>query len=145
MWCGTIAHNDTCSLGRQEDWNSHAMEHEISAEYNVTHGAGLAVIFPAFLHYAAEHNPHKVAQLGHRVFGVNDTLNPTADAHETAERLKSFFHDTLHMPVSFSELGIPSPDFDLLNSRLHKLKGEVLQGYMSLNAEATLKIYQLAL
>ena len=62
------------------------MEHEISAEYNVTHGAGLAVIFPAFLHYAAEHNPHKVAQLGHRVFGVNDTLNPTADAHETAER-----------------------------------------------------------
>lgn len=145
MWCGTIAHNDTCSLGRQEDWNSHAMEHEISAEYNVTHGAGLAVVFPAFLHYAAEHNPHKVAQLGHRVFGVNDTLNPTADAHETAERLKMFFHDTLHMPVSFAQLGIPYPDLELLNSRLHKLKGEVLQGYMPLDAEATLKIYQLAL
>lgn len=145
MWSGTIAHNDTCSLGRQEDWNSHAMEHEISAEYDVTHGAGLAVIFPAFLEYAADHNPAKVAQLAHRVLGVADSGDAVADAHAGAARLKTWFHDVLHMPVSFPELGIPSPNLALMNERLHKLKGEVMQGYMPLDADATMAIYKLAL
>lgn len=145
MWCATIAHNDTCSLGRQEDWNSHAMEHEISAEYDVTHGAGLAVIFPAFLQYAAVHNPGKVAQLSHRVFGIADSGDAAKDAMEGALYLKKWFHDVLAMPVTFAELGVPSPDLELLNTRLHKLKGEVLHGYMDLDASATMEIYRLAI
>lgn len=145
MWSGTIAHNDTCSLGRQEDWNSHAMEHEISAEYDVTHGAGLAVIFPAFLKYAADHNPGKVAQLAHRVLGVADSGDASADAHAGAKALKTWFHDVLHMPVTFAQLGIPEPNLELMNERLHKLKGTVMQGYMPLDAEATMEIYKLAL
>lgn len=145
MWSGTIAHNDTCSLGRQEDWNSHAMEHEISAEYDVTHGAGLAVIFPAFLAYASQRNPFKVAQLAHRVLGVSDSGNMKEDAIEGTRRLKTWFHDKLHMPVSFAQLGVPNPDLELLNTRLHKLKGDVLHGYLDLDAEATMEIYKLAL
>ncbi len=145
MWCGTIAHNDTCSIGRQEDWNSHAMEHEISAEYDVTHGAGLAVIFPAFLEYAATHNPGKVAQLGHRVLGVADSGDASKDAHETACRLRNWFRDVLNMPVTFTGLGIDNPNLDLMNTRLHALKGEVLGGYMSLDKDATMEIYKLAL
>lgn len=145
MWCGTIAHNDTCSLGRQEDWNSHAMEHEISAEYDVTHGAGLAVIFPAFLEYASEHNPGKVAQLAHRVLGVADSGSAQADALEASKRLKAWFRDVLKMPVSFADLGIAEPDLELMNTRLHRLKGEVMPGYMPLDASATMEIYKLAL
>lgn len=146
MWCGTIAHNDTCSLGRQEDWNSHAMEHEISAEYDVTHGAGLAVIFPAFLQYAATHNPHKVAQLSRRVLGIADSGNDAADAMAGALRLKTWFHDVIKMPVTFAQLGIPEPDLELLNTRLHRLKGDILPGgYMPLDAEATMEIYKLAM
>lgn len=67
MWCGTVAHNGTCGVGREEDWASHALEHEISAIYNVAHGAGLAVIFPAWMAFMAEHNPAKIAQFAHRV------------------------------------------------------------------------------
>lgn len=145
MWAGTIAHNDTCSLGRQEDWNSHAMEHEISAEYDVTHGAGLAVIFPAFLHYAADINPHKIAQLAHRVFNVQDSGNESKDAHKGADCLKNWFKHTIHMPVTFAELGISNPDLELLNTRLHKLKGDIMPGYIPLDAEATMQIYKLAL
>ncbi len=145
MWSGTIAHNDTCSIGRQEDWNSHAMEHEISAEYDVTHGAGLAIIFPAFLQYAAKHNPGKVAQLAHRVLGVADTGDAHADALEGALRLKSWLHDVIHMPVTFSQLGIDTPDLPLLNTRLHKLKGDIMPGYMPLDYEATMEIYKLAM
>ena len=145
MWSGTIAHNDTCSLGRQEDWFSHAMEHEISAEYDVTHGAGLAVIFPAFLQYASKRNPHKVAQLAHRVLGIADSGNLEQDAMQGALALKTWLHDVLQMPVTFAQLGIPNPDLELLNTRLHRLKGEVLHGYMDLDAEATMEIYQIAM
>ncbi len=144
MWCATIAHNDTCSLGRQEDWNSHAMEHEISAEYDVTHGAGLAVIFPAFLAYAAPKNPGKIAQLGHRVLGIADSGDAVADAYAAAAALKDWFRNVLKMPVTFAELGVPSPDLELMNTRLHRLKGEVMQGYLPLDAAATMEIYKLA-
>ena len=160
MWCGTIAHNDTCSLGRQEDWNSHAMEHEISAEYDVTHGAGLAVIFPAFLQYMANVHPHKVAQLAMRVLGIQPNLPEDADINNTntwpideqkrvamagALKLKTWFHDVLHMPVSFAQLGIPKPNLELLNQRLHQNKGAVMPGYFPLDAETTMQIYKLAL
>ena len=67
MWCGTVAHNGTCGVGREEDWASHALEHEISAIYDVAHGAGLAVIFPAWMTFMAEHNPAKIAQFARRV------------------------------------------------------------------------------
>lgn len=145
MWCATVAHNDTCSIGRVEDWNSHAMEHEISAEYDVTHGAGLAVIFPAFLQYASQKNPHKVAQLAHRVLGIADSGDAHADALSGALALKTWLHDTLHMPVSFSQLGIENPNLELLNTRLHRLKGDIMPGYMPLDHEATMEIYRLAL
>lgn len=145
MWSGTIAHNDTCSLGRQEDWNSHAMEHEMSAEYDVTHGAGLAVIFPAFMQYAIQTNPSKIAQLAHRVLDIPDTGDEKADALEGVKKLKNWYHDVLHLPVSFAELGIQNPDIELLNNRLHKLKGEIMNGYITLDKDDTLKIYQMAL
>lgn len=160
MWCGTIAHNDTCSLGRQEDWNSHAMEHEISAEYDVTHGAGLAVIFPAFLQYMADVHPHKVAQLAVRVFGIMPLITDEAEADDVstwplseqkrvamagALTLKTWLRDVLHMPVTFAQLGIANPDLELLNTRLHRNKGEVMPGYQPLDAAATLRIYKLAL
>lgn len=144
MWCGTIAHNDSCSLGRKEDWNSHAMEHEMSAEYDVTHGAGLAVIFPAFLQYASVHNPGKVAQLAHRVLGIADSGDAGADAAAAAQKLRSWFKECLGMPVNFKELGIDNPDIELMNTRLHRLKGEVMQGYMPLDMKATEEIYRLA-
>ena len=160
MWCGTIAHNDTCSLGRQEDWNSHAMEHEISAEYDVTHGAGLAVIFPAFLQYMATAHPHKVAQLAMRVMGIVPQLPADANIADTttwplaeqqrvamagALALKTWLHDVLHMPVTFAQLGVPAPDLELLNTRLHRNKGAIMPGYMPLDADVTMAIYRLAL
>lgn len=68
MWCGTIAHNGTCGVGCEEDWASHFLEHEISAVYNVTHGAGLAVIVPAWMTFMAEHNPKKIARFANPRF-----------------------------------------------------------------------------
>lgn len=72
MWSGTLAHNGICGTGRREDWASHAIEHEISAMYNVTHGAGLAVIFPAWMTFMAQRAPGKIAQFARRVFDVSN-------------------------------------------------------------------------
>ena len=89
MWCGTLAHNGVCGCGRTEDWSSHAMEHEISALYCVTHGAGLAVVFPAFMTYMAMHKPWRVTQMARRVFDV-DICNDVAAATEGIRRLRAF-------------------------------------------------------
>ena len=91
MWCGTVAHNGTCGVGREEDWASHALEHEISAVYNVTHGAGLAVIVPAWMTFMAEHNPKKIAQFANRVFGVPENEDLEEMALAGVSRLKHFF------------------------------------------------------
>lgn len=143
MWAGTIAHNGTCGVGAVEDWASHFMEHEVSAVYDVTHGAGLAVIFPAWLTYMASHNVGKVAQYAHRVWDVPESDDKKAMALEGVVRLKSFFH-AIGMPVTFKELGIEHPDIDLLVKKLHENKGEYVGNYVRLDAQATREIYELA-
>ncbi|MDE6263670.1 MAG: iron-containing alcohol dehydrogenase [Paramuribaculum sp.] len=143
MWSGTLAHNGICGTGRKEDWASHAIEHEISAMYNVTHGAGLAVIFPAWMTYMAQHNPTKIAQFARRVFNVRDEKDEAA-AYEGIDCLKAFF-GAIGLPVTFAQLGVPDPDINEMVRRLHINKGEVIGGYMPLRAADTAEIYRLAL
>lgn len=142
MWSGTLAHNGICGTGRKEDWASHAMEHEISAVYGVTHGAGLAVVMPAFMTFMAAHAPAKGAQLARRVFDVVETDDRKA-ALEGIERLKAFFA-SLGLPLTFSQLGIENPDVELLVRKLHENKGEIIGGYYPLGAKETAEIYNLA-
>ena len=143
MWAGTLAHNGICGTGRREDWVSHFMEHEISAVYGVTHGAGLAVIIPAWMTFMAKHHPFKIAQFGRRVFGVTSQDDATA-ALETVMSLKAFF-GSLGLPVTFAGLGIERPDIDLLVKKLHENKGQEIGGYYRLGPTETAEIYRLAL
>ena len=143
MWCGMIAHNGTCGVGCEEDWASHFMEHEVSAIYGVTHGAGLATIAPAWMTFMAGHHPEKVAQLGNRVFSIAETDDKEEMALQTVARLKHFFR-YLGLPVSFRELGIEHPDIDRLVESLHRNKGEQVGNYVKLTREDTRAIYQLA-
>lgn len=143
MWCGTLAHNGICGCGRKEDWASHAMEHEISSLYGVTHGAGLAVVMPAWMTFMARNNPRKVAQMARRVFGNTSHDDKTA-AMEGVGALKAFF-GSLGLPVTFAALGVENPDIPQLVKRLHQNKGAVIGGYMPLTATETEQIYRLAL
>ncbi|MDE7153691.1 MAG: iron-containing alcohol dehydrogenase [Muribaculaceae bacterium] len=141
MWAGTLAHNGICGCGRVEDWVSHFMEHEISAVYGVTHGAGLAVVYPAFLLFMAEHKPAKPAQLARTVFNI-DEKDDSAAARKGVEAMKHFF-GSLGLPLTFKELGIENPDIDLLVSKLIENKGEVVGGYYRLDAADLHSIYEL--
>jgi hypothetical protein len=143
MWAGTLAHNGVCGCGRVEDWVSHAMEHEISAAYGVTHGAGLAVVNPAWMTYMAEHRPEKVAQMARRLFDVTDTDN-TAAAHKGIAALRKFYK-SIGMPTTFAELGIENPDIDTLVAKLHENKGTTFGGYFPITAPVSRAIYTLML
>ena len=143
MWCGTLAHNGICGTGRQEDWVSHFMEHELSAVYGVTHGAGLAVMTTAWMTFMATHNPKKGAQLARRVFDV-DIEDDTQAALEGISRLRTFYA-SLRLPITLAQLGVDNPDFDLLVKKLHENKGEVIGGYYRLTSVETMEIYKLAL
>ena len=143
MWAGTMAHNGICGCGRVEDWVSHFMEHEISAVYGVTHGAGLATVYPAFLKFMAEHAPLKPAQFARRVFDV-DIQDDKSAALEGISHLKDFFR-SLGLPLTFAELGVQNPDIDLLVKKLHENKGEIIGGYYRLSAADTTVIYSYAL
>ena len=143
MWAGTLAHNGICGTGKQEDWASHFMEHEVSALYNVAHGAGLAVIFPAYMAYVARHKPERVAMLACNVLGISREDDAETAAAGIAA-LKEFF-TSLGMPVTFAELGIERPDISRLVQNLHANKGATIGSYYPLSAQDTEKIYQLAL
>lgn len=144
MWAGMVAHNDTCGVGREEDWSSHALEHEVSAVYGVAHGAGLSVIFPVWLTWMTTHNLPKLVQFAVRVWDVPAEGNPEAVALEGIRRLRRFF-SSLELPITFRELGIPEPDIDLLVNSLHRNKGELLGNYVKLTRQDTAEIYRLAL
>lgn len=145
MWSGTMAHNGICGCGRQEDWASHFIEHEISAVYpQVAHGAGLAVVVPAWMTYVAGHKPAKVAQFGRRVFGI-DAVSDSKAAALATEALKTFFR-RIGLPTSLRELDIEGEvDIDLLVKKLHENKGPEVGAYVKLLPADTAAILRLTL
>lgn len=107
MWAGTIAHNGLLGTGRIEDWASHMIGHEISALYNMTHGATLTIIFPAWMKYVYKENVNRFAQYAVRVWNVEqDFENPERVALEGIRRMTEFFKQ-VGLPVTLTEGGIP--------------------------------------
>lgn len=138
MWAGTLAHNGLCGTGNAEDWASHFIEHEVSAIYNVTHGAGLTVIVPAWMDFTGERNPKKVERLGAKLFGL---INPTVAT--TTAALRAFFKE-IGLPVTFAELGIPEPDTDRIVEGLRRNKGEHVGSYVRLSMDDVREIVERA-
>jgi alcohol dehydrogenase YqhD (iron-dependent ADH family) len=106
MWASTVAHNDLIGTGRAADWGSHMIEHELSAIYDVAHGAGLAVVFPAWMRHAYTSDIARFAQLAVRVWGVPyDFSSPERTALEGIDRLQAF-NRRIGLPTTLKELGV---------------------------------------
>ncbi len=106
MWAGTVAHNNLLNTGRVGDWASHDIEHELSAIYDIAHGAGLAIVTPAWMKYTLKHDLARFAQYAVRVWGVEDNFfDPERTALEGIARLEAFW-SSIGQKVRLSGLGI---------------------------------------
>ncbi|MGM0366130.1 MAG: iron-containing alcohol dehydrogenase [Actinomycetota bacterium] len=112
MWASTLAHNGLLGTGRVEDWGSHKIGHELSAIYGITHGASLAIAFPAWMKYVYKKNICLFAQLASRVFNIETNyFNMEETALEGIERLISFFK-SIGLPTSLKEANIGDDRFE---------------------------------
>ena len=145
MWAGMMAHNNSCGVGRSQDWNSHNIEHELSALYDCAHGAGLAVTLPAVFRYVMNHDVMRFAQAAVRVWGCQmDFAHPEKTAAEGIDRLQRFFI-SIGMPGNFAELGAKEEDISALVNALCRGDGRdgSISGFVRLDEEDCTKIYQM--
>ncbi len=145
MWAGMMAHNNSCGVGRSQDWNSHNIEHELSALYDCAHGAGLAVTMPAVFKYVYKHDVMRFAKLATRVWGCQmDFDNPEATALAGIAALENFLK-SIGMPLSFAELGAKEEDIPALVKALCYGDGRTgsISGFVTLDENDCTKIYQM--
>jgi len=144
MWCGTVAHNNILSTGRQTDWASHNIEHEISGIYDLAHGAGLSIIFPAWMKYVYKEQINKFVQLARRVFNIkDDSLNKELVVNTLIIKIENWYK-SINLPIRLSEIDIDDQNFELMSKKA--LDGrESLGALKKLNSSDVFKIYELAL
>ena len=143
MWAGTVAHNDIVGVGRSQDWNSHAIEHELSALYDCAHGAGLAVIMPAWMEFVYKHDIMRFAQAAVRIWGCEmNFINPELTALEGIQCFRSFL-SYIGLPINFEELGAKEEDIPKLVEKLGIGNGRT-GGFVQLSSNDIIEIYRIA-
>jgi hypothetical protein len=142
MWASTVAHNDLLGTGRVSDWASHLIEHELSGEYDVAHGAGLAVIFPAWMRHVMQHDVRRFAQFAARVWDVEyDFAAPERTAREGIRRMTAFF-TSIGLPTTLKELGVTDDRADRMSKSA--VDRGLLGNFVKMDAAAVRKVYELA-
>ena len=147
MWAAMLAHNNCCGVGRSQCWNSHNIEHELSAIYDCAHGAGLAVTMPAVFTYVMNHNVMRFAQFATRVWGCPmDFEHPEKTAKAGIEALRRFLI-SIGMPRNFEELGAKEEDIEKMAYCACWGDGRngQLGGFVSLSQKDVENIYRLML
>jgi alcohol dehydrogenase YqhD (iron-dependent ADH family) len=143
MWAGTLAQNNLLCTGRRGDWGSHMVEHELSAIYDIAHGAGMAIVIPAWMKYVWHESPSRFVQFAQRVFDID---LPAAEQDlivaQGIGRLEGWYR-SIGLPVRLGDAGIDE-------SRLREMARKCCQdgprgNLMKLYEEDVYRIYQLAL
>ena len=145
QWLASIAHNGILDTGRCADWGSHRIEHELSAQYGITHGEGMAVVLIAWSKYMSVHKPEKLAQLANRVFGIDyhdHTLSEMALL--LADELTIFFKN-LNLRTTLTEMNITDEHFQVMANRATNQNSSTVGHYLPLHTEEFISILKLAL
>lgn len=144
MWAGMVAHNNICGVGREQDWATHDLEHELSAFYDCAHGAGLAVLVTAWMKYVYHQDVNRFAQFAVRVWGCDmNFADPEKTALEGIERFRQFLK-SLGMPLTLGEVGGKEEDIPKMVEHLGKRGGPV-GNFVKIGAKEAEAIYKMAL
>ena len=139
----TIAHNGWLDLGRQTDWASHRIEHELSGQYNITHGEGMAVILIAYTKYMADRLPKKMAQLANMLFDI-EYRDEKAMVLNLSDELKTFFKK-LNLKTTLTEFGIGREHFEEMAMRATNNDTSTFGHYIPLHKKEFIEILEMAL
>lgn len=143
MWTSVIAHNGLLGTGRNQDWATHTIGAQLSANYNSVHGATLSVLFPNWAKYVYKNNIPRFAQFAHRVFDVPVDLDPEQAALEGIAKMREFF-SSMGAPEKLSDIGITSDEkFDKMSNDACRFGN--IGGIMTLTPEDVKRIYQLSM
>ncbi len=143
MWASSLAINGLTSCGTGNAWSCHAIEHQLSAYYDITHGAGLAVVTPAwFEHILSEKTLDKFVSYGRNVWGIKEG-KPFAVAKEAIAKTREFF-SSLGLPETLRGLGIDSSE--LFHEMAAKaVKEDLANAYVPLTEDDVVAIYSACL
>ena len=104
MWGGSLMHNGLTGCGVTDDWATHQLEHELSGMFDVTHGAGLAAIWPSWARYVMHENLSRFVRFAVNVMDIpNDFTDPEGTALKGIEAMERFYH-AIGMPINIKEL-----------------------------------------
>ena len=145
-WAGTVAHDDSVGVGRESDWGTHMLEHELSAMYDVAHGAGLAVMFPAWMTYVHDKDEQaekRFARWAVNVWGIKCEGDTKATAKKGIQALTEFW-GSLGLPTNFESLGAKKEDIPKLIEVLKINSGGKFSNFKKMDMEDARKIYELA-
>ena len=147
MWAGSLSHNDLTGVGTEFFMGCHQIEHELSGMFEtVAHGAGLAIVFPAWAKYVYRYNPERFADFAVNALGIDATGKSVEEtALEGIDKVERFFR-SIGMPVRLSELGIEITDqnIDEMSEKCTFFGARKLTDYKSLGKEEIIEIYNLA-
>jgi alcohol dehydrogenase len=144
MWASTIAHNNLLDTGRIGDWASHQIEHELSGIYDVAHGAGLAVVFPAWMKYVLKHDVNRFVQWAVRVWNVElDMFDLEATARHGIARMEAFFQ-SLGLATTLAGLGVADDRFAEMADKGTDGSAHTLGNFVRLDRADVEAIFRLA-
>lgn len=145
QWLASIAHNNLLDTGRVADWGSHRIEHELSAQYELTHGEGMAIVLVAWTKYMAYNKPSKLSQLANRLFNIDyNNYSEEEMALKLSHHLNDFFV-SLNLNTKLSQKGITDEHFELMAMRATNNNQSTAGHYIPLDASKFVDILKLAL
>lgn len=141
MWAASWAINGLCKKGCSVMWSMHAIEHQLSAYYDITHGVGLAVIIPHWMRFMLrEENAYRFVDFGTRCFGIDPKLPKMEIANKSIEMIENLFFEQLHLPRTLREAGVPSDElFDQMAEAIYK---KMNTAFLPLSKEDIVEIYR---
>lgn len=144
MWASSWALNGFVRCGKTQEWSCHAMEHQLSAYYDITHGLGLAILTPRWMEYVLDETTvSKFYQFGTNVFEIDKNLPQMEVAKKAIQRLSDFLFNQLGLNKTLSEINIDNSNFKIMVQKA--CRGDVIQGFKPLHAEDIEKIYEMCL
>lgn len=141
LWSSTLALNGLLSLGKQTDWASHKIAHELSAHYGIAHGATLSIIFPAWMEYVlTDKTRWKFDQFGRNVWGVEGKNEDVAE--QSIALLRDFF-ESMDLPIYLEDVDVSDKKFEIMAKNIEEVYGEI-GNFKKLNYKDIIKIYKIA-